>query len=31
MLESLIELLEKKGIVSQAEWEKCIKEQILVR
>lgn len=30
MLTSLVELLEEKGIVSQQEWEKRIKEKILI-
>ena len=30
MLESLVGLLEKKGILTQAEWERRIKEQIKV-
>lgn len=28
MLSSLVELLEEKGIVTQAEWEKRIKERV---
>jgi len=31
MLESLVELLEKKGILTQAEWERCIKERVKLR
>lgn len=31
MLESLIELLEKKGILTQAEWEKHIKQRIRIK
>ena len=30
MLESLVELLEKKGILTQAEWEKQIKQRITI-
>jgi hypothetical protein len=30
MLSSLVELLEEKGVVTQAEWEKRIKERITV-
>ena len=30
MLTSLVELLEEKGIVSQIEWEKHIKERITI-
>ena len=30
MLTSLVELLEEKGVISQAEWEKRIKEKTLV-
>lgn len=30
MLESLVELLEKKGILTQAEWEKQTKQNIRV-
>ena len=30
MLESLVELLEKKGVLTQAEWEKIVKEHITV-
>lgn len=28
MITSLVELLEEKGVVTQAEWEKRIKEQV---
>ena len=28
MLSSLVELLEEKGIITQAEWEKRIKQQV---
>lgn len=28
MLSALVELLEEKGIVTQAEWEKRIKERV---
>jgi predicted nucleotidyltransferase len=28
MLESLVDLLEKKGILTQAEWEKQIKKHV---
>jgi hypothetical protein len=31
MLSSLIELLEEKGILTQKEWEKRIKERIVVK
>ncbi len=31
MLESLVELLEKKGILTQAEWEKQIKQKIKIK
>ena len=30
MLESLVDLLEKKGVLTQAEWEKQIKQKITV-
>lgn len=30
MLESLVELLEKKGVLTQAEWEKQIKQNVTV-
>ena len=30
MLSSLIELLEEKGIVTQQEWEKRIKERVTI-
>jgi len=30
MITSLVELLEKKGIITQQEWEKQIKEKITV-
>ena len=30
MLSSLVELLEEKGILTQAEWEKRIKERTIV-
>ena len=30
MLASLIELLEEKGIVTQQEWEKRIKERVTI-
>lgn len=30
MLESLVDLLEKKGILTQAEWEKQIKGHITI-
>ena len=30
MLSSLVELLEEKGVVSQEEWEKRIKERIKI-
>ena len=31
MLESLVELLEKKGILTQEEWEKQIKQRITIQ
>ncbi|MGA2385909.1 MAG: hypothetical protein ABSG33_05205 [Candidatus Bathyarchaeia archaeon] len=31
MLESLVDLLDKKGIVSQSEWEKRIKERTVIK
>ena len=31
MLESLVELLEKKRVLTQAEWEKRIKEKIIIK
>jgi hypothetical protein len=31
MLSSLVELLEEKGILTQAEWERRIKERITVK
>jgi len=30
MLESLVELLEQKGILSQSEWEKKVKEKVKI-
>ena len=30
MLTSLVQLLEKKGILTQAEWEKCVKENVRI-
>jgi hypothetical protein len=30
MLESLVALLEKKGVLTQAEWERVIKERVLI-
>lgn len=30
MLESLVELLEKKGVLTQAEWEKQIKQRVII-
>lgn len=30
MLSSLVELLEEKGVVSQEEWEKRIKERVRI-
>jgi hypothetical protein len=30
MLSSLVELLEEKGVISQAEWEKRVKERVSV-
>jgi hypothetical protein len=30
MLESLVELLEKKGILTQSEWEKQIKQKVRI-
>jgi hypothetical protein len=31
MLSSLVELLEDKGILTQAEYEKCVKKRITVK
>jgi hypothetical protein len=31
MLESLVELLEEKGIIYQNEWEKRIKERTIIK
>jgi DNA-binding MarR family transcriptional regulator len=31
MLTSLVELLEKKGVITQQEWEKHIKERIIIK
>jgi hypothetical protein len=31
MLTSLVELLEEKGIVSQDEWEKRIKDRVTIK
>jgi hypothetical protein len=31
MLSSLVELLEKKGILTEAEWEKQIKQKVGIR
>ena len=31
MLTSLVELLEEKGVVTQEEWEKRIKERVLMK
>jgi hypothetical protein len=28
MLESLVDLLEKKGVLTQAEWEKAVKKGV---
>lgn len=30
MLESLVELLEQKGVLTQKEWEKRVKEKVVV-
>jgi hypothetical protein len=30
MLTSLVELLEEKGVVTQEEWEKRIKERVII-
>ena len=30
MLESLVALLEEKGVLTQDEWEKSIKEKIII-
>jgi hypothetical protein len=30
MLSALVELLEEKGVLTQAEWEKRIKEQVQI-
>ena len=31
MLSSLVELLEEKGVLTQAEWEKRIKERTVIK
>ena len=31
MLSSLVELLEEKGVVTQEEWEKRIKERVSIK
>lgn len=31
MLESLVELLEKKGVITQKEWERQIKQNVIVK
>jgi hypothetical protein len=31
MLSSLIELLEEKGILTQTEWEKRVKERVIIK
>jgi hypothetical protein len=31
MLTSLVELLEEKGVLTQAEWEKRIKERVIIQ
>jgi hypothetical protein len=31
MLSSLVELLEAKGVLTQEEWEKRIKERVIVK
>lgn len=31
MLSSLVELLEEKGIITQEEWEKRIKERVTIK
>ena len=31
MLESLVELLEQKGVLTQAEWEKQIKQGVVIK
>ena len=31
MLTSLVELLEEKGIVTQQEWEKRVKERVTIK
>jgi DNA-binding HxlR family transcriptional regulator len=31
MLTSLVELLEEKGIITQEEWEKYIKERVSIK
>jgi hypothetical protein len=31
MLSSLVELLEEKGVLTQSEWEKRIKERVAVK
>ena len=31
MLSSLVELLEEKGVLTQSEWEKRVKERVAVK
>jgi hypothetical protein len=31
MLSSLVELLEEKGVLTQSEWEKRIKERVTIK
>jgi hypothetical protein len=31
MLSSLVELLEEKGVLTQEEWEKRVKQQVTIR
>ncbi len=31
MLESLVDLLEKKGVLTQTEWEKQIKQKVTMK
>jgi hypothetical protein len=31
MLESLVDVLEAKGVLTQEEWEKRIKEKIIIK
>ncbi|MGA2310081.1 MAG: hypothetical protein ABSG57_11120 [Candidatus Bathyarchaeia archaeon] len=31
MISSLVELLEEKGVLTQSEWEKCIKKRVVIK